>query len=209
MPGQDPPPEWPQYGVVNFEKYQTRYREGLDLVLKGIGKRKMPLRNRISSCLILATWTCCFHLNFLFLKFLIYNTEFYKICPIIKQPVPDRIIPPLFIFPSSLIDCQIQSGEKIGIVGRTGAGKSSLTLALFRIIEAAGGQITIDGQNIGLMGLNRLRSRLTIIPQDPVLFSGSLRMNLDPFEMYSDDQIWMALEHAHLKGKLNIAINIF
>ena len=49
MPGQDPPPEWPQYGVVNFEKYQTRYREGLDLVLKGIGKRKMPLRNRISS----------------------------------------------------------------------------------------------------------------------------------------------------------------
>ena len=56
MPGQDPPPEWPQYGVVNFEKYQTRYREGLDLVLKGIGKRKMPLRNRISSCLILAMY---------------------------------------------------------------------------------------------------------------------------------------------------------
>ena len=55
MPGQDPPPEWPQYGVVNFEKYQTRYREGLDLVLKGIGKRKMPLKNRISSCLILAS----------------------------------------------------------------------------------------------------------------------------------------------------------
>ena len=118
-------------------------------------------------------------------------------------------ITPIFYFSSFPIDCQIQSGEKIGIVGRTGAGKSSLTLALFRIIEAAGGQITIDGQNIGLMGLNRLRSRLTIIPQDPVLFSGSLRMNLDPFEMYSDDQIWMALEHAHLKGKLSIAIIIF
>ena len=143
------------------------------------------------------------------MKFLLYNTEFYYICPIIKQPVPDRILTLLFIFPSFPIDCQIQSGEKIGIVGRTGAGKSSLTLALFRIIEAAGGQITIDGQNIGLMGLNRLRSRLTIIPQDPVLFSGSLRMNLDPFEMYSDDQIWMALEHAHLKGKLNIAIIVF
>ena len=84
--------------------------------------------------------------------------------------------------------------------GRTGAGKSSLTLGLFRIIEAAGGQISIDGQNIGLMGLARLRSRLTIIPQDPVLFSGSLRMNLDPFEMYTDAQIWTALEHAHLKG---------
>ena len=115
----------------------------------------------------------------------------------------------MFALCFSPIDCQIQSCEKIGIVGRTGAGKSSLTLALFRIIEAAGGQITIDGQNIGLMGLNRLRSRLTIIPQDPVLFSGSLRMNLDPFEMYSDDQIWMALEHAHLKGKLSIAIIIF
>ena len=120
-----------------------------------------------------------------------------------------NISPHYLFFLLPLIDCQIQSGEKIGIVGRTGAGKSSLTLALFRIIEAAGGQITIDGQNIGLMGLNRLRSRLTIIPQDPVLFSGSLRMNLDPFEMYSDDQIWMALEHAHLKGKLSIAIIIF
>ena len=75
------------------------------------------------------------------------------------------------------ISCDIMSGEKIGIVGRTGAGKSSLTLALFRIIESAegGGSIYIDGENIGLMGLSALRSRLTIIPQDPVLFSGTLR----------------------------------
>ena len=63
------------------------------------------------------------------------------------------------------ISCHILSGEKVGIVGRTGAGKSSLTLALFRIIESSGGSIWIDGQNIGLMGLNSLRSRLTIIPQ--------------------------------------------
>ncbi len=63
------------------------------------------------------------------------------------------------------IDCLIRSGEKVGIVGRTGAGKSSLTLALFRIIESAGGQIVIDGEDIGLMGLQRLRSRITIIPQ--------------------------------------------
>ena len=69
-------------------------------------------------------------------------------------------------------------------IGRTGAGKSSLTLALFRIVEAAGGSITIDGQNIGFLGLGKLRSRLTIIPQDPVLFSGSMRMNLDPFNQY-------------------------
>ena len=61
-----------------------------------------------------------------------------------------------------------------------------------------GGSILIDGQNIGLMGLQRLRSRLTIIPQDPVLFSGSLRMNLDPFDQYTDQEVWEALEHAHL-----------
>ena len=70
------------------------------------------------------------------------------------------------------IDFEIMSGEKIGIVGRTGAGKSSLTLALFRIVEAAAGSIFIDGVNIGQLGLGKLRSRLTIIPQDPVLFSG-------------------------------------
>ena len=62
---------------------------------------------------------------------------------------------------------------KSGIVGRTGAGKSSLTLSLFRIVEAAQGSIFIDGENIGLLGLGKLRSRLTIIPQDPVLFSGN------------------------------------
>ena len=86
------------------------------------------------------------------------------------------------------------SGEKIGIVGRTGAGKSSLTLALFRIIESAAGSITIDDQNIGLMGLAKLRSRLTIIPQDPVIFTGkSLRKNLDPLEEYSEEKLYDAL----------------
>ncbi|XP_055346994.1 multidrug resistance-associated protein 1-like [Paramacrobiotus metropolitanus] len=97
------------------------------------------------------------------------------------------------------VDCDIQPGEKIGIVGRTGAGKSSLTLALFRIIEAAGGQIEIDAQNIGDMGLHDVRSRITILPQEPVLFSGSLRLNLDPFDKHNDEEIWSALEHSHLK----------
>uniref|UniRef100_A0A6Q2YTH2 Multidrug resistance-associated protein 1 n=1 Tax=Esox lucius TaxID=8010 RepID=A0A6Q2YTH2_ESOLU len=98
------------------------------------------------------------------------------------------------------ITVAIQGGEKVGIVGRTGAGKSSLTLGLFRIIEACEGEIQIDGVNIATLGLHELRSRITIIPQDPVLFSGSLRMNLDPFDGYSDEEVWRALELAHLKS---------
>ncbi|KAM9346446.1 multidrug resistance-associated protein 1 [Symphorus nematophorus] len=97
------------------------------------------------------------------------------------------------------ISIKINGGEKVGIVGRTGAGKSSLTLGLFRIIEAAEGHIFIDGVDIAQLGLHELRSRITIIPQDPVLFSGSLRMNLDPFDSYSDEEIWRALEYSHLK----------
>ncbi|EDK97393.1 multidrug resistance-associated protein 1 isoform 1 [Mus musculus] len=98
------------------------------------------------------------------------------------------------------INVTIEGGEKVGIVGRTGAGKSSLTLGLFRINESAEGEIIIDGVNIAKIGLHNLRFKITIIPQDPVLFSGSLRMNLDPFSQYSDEEVWMALELAHLKG---------
>jgi len=136
VPENDPGSEWPEHGVVTFDNYQTRYREGLDLVLKGI-------------------------------------------------------------------DCNIASGEKIGIVGRTGAGKSSLTLALFRIVESAGGSISIDGVNISQLGLGKLRSRITIIPQDPVLFAGDMRMNLDPLEQYKDEAVWAALEQAHLKSTVS------
>ncbi|KAJ1525343.1 hypothetical protein ONE63_010161 [Megalurothrips usitatus] len=124
---------WPEQGAVEFRKYAIRYREGLDLVLKGI-------------------------------------------------------------------DVSVGGGEKVGIVGRTGAGKSSLTLGLFRIVEAAGGQILIDGVDIGRVDLHTLRSRVTIIPQDPVLFTGSLRMNLDPYSRYSDEEVWRALERSHLKA---------
>lgn len=124
---------WPPTGKIEFEDYAARYRDGLDLVVKGIS----------------------------------------------------------FV---------VEGGEKVGIVGRTGAGKSSLTLGLFRIIEAAGGKIIIDGKDISKLGLHALRSRLTIIPQDPVLFYGTLRMNIDPFGYYSDEEIWRALDLSHLKA---------
>jgi ABC-type multidrug transport system fused ATPase/permease subunit len=127
-----PPSDWPQEGKVTFKDYSTRYRDGLDLVLKSIA-------------------------------------------------------------------CNIPGGQKVGIVGRTGAGKSSLTMALFRIIEPANGQIMIDNIDVSQLGLYDLRSRITIIPQDPVLFSDTLRANLDPFNHHNDEEIWRALETAHLK----------
>ncbi|KAJ1654030.1 hypothetical protein IWQ61_005966 [Dispira simplex] len=132
IPDQRPSEEWPSEGTVDFTDYATRYRPGLDLVLKGVSFNVKPK-------------------------------------------------------------------EKIGIVGRTGAGKSSLTLSLFRIIEAAEGQISIDGVDISKIGLYDLRSRLTIIPQDPVLFTGTIRDNLDPFNAHDDDALWAVLESSHLK----------
>lgn len=100
------------------------------------------------------------------------------------------------------ITTTIHGGEKVGIVGRTGAGKSSLTLAMFRLVEPVSGSIMIDGEDLSRMGLHDCRSKLTILPQDPVLFSGSLKMNLDPQDQHSDEDIWQALEHAHLKDFL-------
>jgi multidrug resistance-associated protein (MRP) len=131
--GKSPPDGWPQQGRIEFRGYSTRYRTGLELVVRNINAFVKP-------------------------------------------------------------------GEKIGIVGRTGAGKSSLTLALFRMIEAAEGKIVIDSTVIAEIGLHDLRSNITIIPQDPVCFSASLRFNLDPFNKYSDTEIWTALEMAHLKA---------
>ncbi|ORZ34573.1 P-loop containing nucleoside triphosphate hydrolase protein [Catenaria anguillulae PL171] len=127
----DLPPAWPSKGEIEFQDYQTTYREGLPPVLKGI-------------------------------------------------------------------DLKIKAGAKVGVVGRTGAGKSSMTLALFRIIEAIAGKIVVDGVDVSTIGLQDLRSRLTILPQDPVIFNASIRDNLDPTGSHDDAALWSALEGAHL-----------
>ncbi|KAG9459673.1 hypothetical protein H6P81_004181 [Aristolochia fimbriata] len=111
------------------------------------------------------------------------------------------------------LTCVFAGGQKTGIVGRTGSGKSTLIQSLFRIVDPAAGQIIIDGINISNIGLHDLRSRLSIIPQDPTMFEGTLRSNLDPLEEYSDEQIWEALDRCQLaeeirrkEGKLDSSV---
>ncbi|KAK2406341.1 ABC transporter C family member [Trifolium repens] len=101
------------------------------------------------------------------------------------------------------ITCTFKEGSRVGVVGRTGSGKSTLISALFRLVEPSKGDILIDGMNICSMGLKDLRMKLSIIPQEPTLFKGSIRTNLDPLGLYSDDEIWKAVEKCQLKETIS------
>ncbi|PSS34271.1 ABC transporter C family member 10 like [Actinidia chinensis var. chinensis] len=97
------------------------------------------------------------------------------------------------------ISCTFEGGHKIGIVGRTGSGKTTLIGALFRLVEPVGGKILVDGIDISMLGLHDLRSRFGIIPQDPTLFNGTVRYNLDPLSQHTDQEIWEVLGKCQLR----------
>lgn len=117
------------------------------------------------------------------------KVEFKQLCVRYRPTLPNAV---------DGLTASIEGGQKAGIVGRTGAGKSSLILALFRLVEANGGSICVDGVDIATVGLERMRGAITIIPQDPTLHKGSVAHNLDPFEMHTEEELKVVLRRTQL-----------
>jgi ABC-type multidrug transport system fused ATPase/permease subunit len=129
---------------------------------------------------------CCFHIIVEFLTMLLGLQNMSLLC--LKVRYSDHL--PMVLHG---VTCTFWGGKKIGVVGRTGSGKSTLIQALFRMVDPVGGRIVIDGLDISTIGLHDLRSRLSIIPQDPTLFEGTVRGNLDPLGEHSDTEVWEVL----------------
>jgi ABC-type multidrug transport system fused ATPase/permease subunit len=122
-------------------------------------------------------------------EFIGYSTRYRKNFDFVLKNITFKILP----------------GEKVGVVGRTGAGKSSLALALFRALEAEEGKILVDDVDIGLIGLQDLRENIVMVPQDPTLFTGTIRTNLDPFSLFTDEEIFTILRRVQLVGAPSVA----
>jgi len=105
------------------------------------------------------------------------------------------------------LDLDIPAGSKVGVVGRTGAGKSTLMVALLRVVELDEGKVTIDGQDIRMIGLAKLRSNIAVIPQDPVLYSGTVRTNLDPFDDFPNEKLYEVLDRVGLHSRTTSAMS--
>ncbi|XP_021928372.1 multidrug resistance-associated protein 5-like isoform X2 [Zootermopsis nevadensis] len=122
------------------------------------------------------------------------NIKFQNVTLQYRKGLPDAL---------NNVSFSVQSGETLGIVGRTGSGKSSLIAALLRLVEVSSGKIKIDGLDIADINLEQLRTQLSVIPQDPVLFDSTIRFNLDPFESCTDDVIWEVLEKTKLRDRIS------
>ena len=108
------------------------------------------------------------------------------------------------------VSFEVEPGSKVGVIGRTGSGKSTIMSVLLRLVEAEQGDVQVDGLSLLSMGLADVRAALAFIPQDPVLFSGSVRYNLDPFGEYSDADVWQALErYVGVWGTGKVYLSVF
>ena len=194
--GKQTPPEWPQAGVISYQNVVMKYRPELEPVLK------VSIQQLIHTCNTDYSMSYRSHglqwwLRHSSVQWALphLSQSFGCVCTYAAKRPADASLP----CSAQGVSFEVAAGEKVGIVGRTGSGKSSLIVTLFRIVEPDGGVISLDGLDLGSLGLNDVRGRIAAIPQDPVLFSGTVRSNLDPYGRHEDHELWEALGHVALK----------